>query len=66
MRTTLQIPDDLLSQAIRMAQAKTKTEVIIRALEEFVRQRKIEKLIASAGKIHFRKGYDWEKARHDR
>lgn len=66
MRTTLQIPDHLLKQASRLAKAKTKTETVVIALQDYVRMKKIEKLIAAAGTVRFQEGYDWNQARHGR
>jgi Arc/MetJ family transcription regulator len=51
MRTTLDLPEDLLSEAMEVAHAKTKTKVIIMALQELVRKRNIAKLTAYKGKI---------------
>lgn len=66
MRTTLDIPMELLNQALRLAGAKTKTEAIITALKEYIRQKKIEQITQAAGKIEFAKDFDWEKLRHGR
>lgn len=38
MRTTVELPDRLLRQAMRVAGGKTKTEVLTLALEELVRK----------------------------
>ena len=40
MRTTVELPENLLRQAMRAARVKTKTEVITLALEELVRTSK--------------------------
>lgn len=54
MRATLNIPDDLLSEVQKISGEKSKTKAITVAMEEFVRQRKIKKLIAMKGKIKIR------------
>ncbi len=51
MRTTLDFPEQLLSVAMRVTQAETKTAVIVLALEELVRRAKIAELKQFKGKI---------------
>jgi len=51
MRTTLDLPENLLSEAMEVAHTKTKTKVIIMALQELVRKRNIAKLTAYKGKV---------------
>lgn len=53
MRTTLNIPAKLLSEARRLSGAKTKTQAIIWGLEELTRRKKIEHLWSLRGKIPF-------------
>lgn len=66
MRTTLDIPVDLIHQTLRLSGVKTKTEAIITALKEYIRQKKIEQITQAAGKIKFAKDFDLEKLRHGR
>ena len=51
MRTTLDLPEQLLSEAMRITQAETITAVIVLALEELVRKAKIAELKQFKGKI---------------
>jgi len=51
MRTTLDIPEDLLSEAMKVTRARTKTEVIKQALENIIRKNKIQKLKTYRGKL---------------
>jgi len=51
MRTTLDLPIDLLDEAMKTTHIKTKTKVIIIALEELIRKSKIAKLKEYKGKI---------------
>ena len=51
MRTTLDLPEDLLLEAMKMTNIKTKTQVIITALEELVRKSKIAELKKFKGKV---------------
>ena len=49
MKTTIDIPDHLLSDALRFTKAKTKKDAILTALEDFIRRQKIEALADSFG-----------------
>lgn len=51
MRTTLDLPEDLLREAMKRTHIKTKTQVIITALEELVRKSKISELKRFKGKV---------------
>ncbi|MCF6187850.1 MAG: type II toxin-antitoxin system VapB family antitoxin [Desulfobulbaceae bacterium] len=44
MRTTLDLPEELVLEAMRATRIQTKTRVIIMALEELVRKSKISEL----------------------
>ncbi len=41
MRTTLDLPENLLDEAMKITHTNTKTGVIVKALEELVRKSKI-------------------------
>ena len=49
MRTTVDIDSDLLAEAMRLCEARTKKEVIHRSLTEFIRRQRIEELKSMAG-----------------
>ena len=51
MRTTLDLPIDLLNEAMKATRTKTKTKVIIIALEELIRKSKIAELKEFKGKV---------------
>lgn len=51
MRATLNIPDDLLIEVQEMTGKKSKTKAIVTAMEEFVRRKKREKLLALKGRM---------------
>ena len=51
MRTTLDLPEDLLNEAMQATRFKSKTDTVIFALRELVRRRNIEELKSLAGKI---------------
>jgi len=64
MKTTLNIPEDLIKKAMSLAKHRTKTETVIVALQEYVRQKKVEKILEHQGKLQFED--TWEKSRHAR
>ncbi len=51
MRTTLDLPEDLINEAMQITHIKTKTALIIQALEALVRKHKISKIRKFKGKI---------------
>ncbi|PXW91244.1 VapB protein of antitoxin of type II toxin-antitoxin system [Nitrosomonas sp. Nm84] len=51
MRTTLDLPENLLNKAMRVTHTETKTAVIVLALEELIRKSKISDLKKFKGKI---------------
>ena len=51
MRTTLDLPEDLLNEAMKVTHTDTKTAVIVKALKELVRKSKISELKKYKGKI---------------
>ncbi len=61
MRTTLNIDDGTLGYVIKETGASTKTEAVRQALQDYVRRRKIQKLIALKGKVRF--DLDWKTLR---
>ena len=63
MRATLNIPDDLIREVQAISGEKSKTRAIITVMEAYVKQKKLEGLLALKGKIKIE--YDWEKAEAD-
>ena len=53
MRTTLNIDDEALQAAMKLAQGRTKTEVINEALRRFVRAKKRLQLLQLQGEIEW-------------
>jgi Arc/MetJ family transcription regulator len=51
MKTTVDIPEKALKDAMRFTGAKTKREAVVKALEDFNRRSRVEALIALAGSI---------------
>lgn len=53
MRTTLDLPEDLIDEARETLGYKSKTDTIVYALREVVRRRKLDELKAICGKVEF-------------
>ena len=51
MRTTLDLPDKLIADAMKVTHQRTKTAVIVTALEDLVRKNRIRKLRSFRGKV---------------
>jgi len=49
LKTTLEIPDAVLAEAMRHTNASTESEGVLRALEEYNRKRRLEKLADRMG-----------------
>ncbi len=49
MKTTVDIPEDELEDAIRFTKAKTKREAIVGAIADFNRRRRMAELVQYAG-----------------
>jgi Arc/MetJ family transcription regulator len=50
MRTTLDLPESLVAEAMKITNIKTKTKVIITALEQLLKQSKISEIKKYKGK----------------
>jgi len=59
MRATLNLPDPLIDDLLKVTGEKKKTKAICQAIEEFIRRRRKEKLLSLSGKIHI--DLDWQK-----
>jgi len=55
MRTTLDLPKDLLIEAMKTTKIETKTKVIITALEELIRKVRISELKTYKGRVDLSK-----------
>jgi len=64
MRTTLDLPEKLISEAMKATHTNTKTAVIIQALEELVRKSKISGLKKYRGSIELDVNLDDIRNRH--
>ena len=64
MRTTLDLPEDLLNEAMKVSHTDTKTRVIILALKQLIRKSKISELKKYKGKINLEIDLDEIRNRH--
>ena len=51
MRTTLDLPDELMANAMKVSHQRTKTAVIVTALEDLVRKSRVRNLRNFRGKV---------------
>lgn len=51
MRTTLDLPERLIEEAMRISKAKTKSSLIKQALEELIEREKRRRLLSFKGRI---------------
>lgn len=58
MRTTIQIPDALLSELVAATKAKTKTSAILQAIRFYVQRQEMARLKRLSGKIRIE--LDWK------
>ena len=57
-RTTITLPGDLIDELMSEVKAKSKTEVVIKAVKNEIRARKKEKVKSMVGKMRFSKSAD--------
>ncbi len=63
MRTNVVLDDRLVEEALKLGRKKTKKELIYDALKEYVDTRKRLDLADLAGKVRFRKDYNYKSMR---
>ncbi len=52
-RATVTLPQDLLTELMTLVGARSKTEAVITAVKDEIRQRKLARIKAMAGKMEF-------------
>ena len=52
MRTTIDLPEDLIAEAMKLTNIKTKTDVIKEALTNLIQREKIKKIKSFHGKLN--------------
>lgn len=66
MKTTIDIPEEELREAIRHTGARTKREAVVTALAEFNRRRRLAKLVERFGTFeHFLSHDDLQRLRNE-
>ena len=63
-RVTMNLPVELIDRVREEGGVKTRTEAVILALEDYLKARKVESILASAGKLEF--AAETAEARHER
>jgi hypothetical protein len=53
MKTTIDIPDDLLADAMKFTGAKTKRDAVVKAIESFNRLQLVKEVVANFGTLDF-------------
>ena len=66
MRTNVVLDDKMIEEAMKVSGAKTKKEVISKALKEFVETHKRLNLLDLEGQITFSEDYDYKKLREEK
>ena len=64
MATNLAIDDDLIKEAVKLSDYKTKKAAVTEALEEYVNRKKQLKLKEVFNTIVYEKSYDYKKQRN--
>ena len=59
MRATLNIPDELIAEVQNITGAKSRTQAVVTAIQEFIRKKRMEQLLALKGRVEI--DYDWER-----
>jgi len=49
MKTTIDIPDDVLDEAMRLTRASTKRDAVVGAMQEYIRREKLAAIIKHFG-----------------
>jgi Arc/MetJ family transcription regulator len=63
LRTNIVLDDELVEEAFRHTDARTKRELVDLALREFVENHKRKDIRELRGRISFHPGYDYKKLR---
>ena len=63
MRTNIDIEEELLEEAFKFTDIKTKKDLINLALKEFIETHKRKNLMELKGKIKFSENYDYKSMR---
>ncbi len=53
MRTTVNVPEELLLEVERLAKARSRREALIIALDDYVRRKRLQRVVDSEGELEF-------------
>ncbi len=63
MATNLALDDELIMEALKIGNHKTKKEAVTTALKEYIAHKRQEDIIEMFGKVEFLENYDYKAAR---
>lgn len=66
MPTNLAIDDRLIEQAQKLGRHRTKKETVTAALDEYIRRRKQQEIVAAFGTIDYDEKYDYKRERRSK
>jgi Arc/MetJ family transcription regulator len=66
MRTNVELDDELMAEAFRLTNVRTKKELLHLALQELICAKQKKNLLDLAGKIQLREDYDYKNLRDNR
>jgi Arc/MetJ family transcription regulator len=66
MATNLALDDRLIQQAQKLGGHRTKKDAVTAALDEYIRHRQQQKMLALFGKIEYEPGYDYKRLRRSK
>ena len=66
MKTSIELKEELVKEALRLTNFQTEQELINFALEELIRTRKKRNLLDLSGQIQFSPDYDYKVLRENR
>jgi Arc/MetJ family transcription regulator len=66
MATNLELDDQLIAEAVALGKHRTKKDAVTKALAEYVRNLRQEKILDLFGKVDFDADYDYKKQRSRR
>ena len=52
MRTTINLPDDLVNEAMKLSKCKTKTDLVKEALKNYIQREKVSRIKEYRGTIN--------------
>lgn len=64
MRTNVELDDQLVEEAFRLTNVRTKKELMHLALQALIKSQKKHDLLDLSGKIQFQPDYDYKVLRH--